>query len=444
MRAVAVLAGGAAAAHALTALAMPLLSRIYSPTDFGVLAVYTAIVTTIGVAAGLRFDVAVALPESADDGLALLCLSLLSASCVALVAAVIVGFGFERLSGWIDTPGIDQGKWLIPLGIFSAAAWSTFQNWQVRNGNFGLIAKSRLAQSGAAAASQISGGLFAVGPLGLMGGSFVGFLVSGIFLSRGAGPSVFGWVTQGKLGVLRRVAYEYRRFPAYSTWEALFNQAAIQLPIVVIAAATSASEAGSLMLALYVLQAPMALLGAAIGQAYLSRAPQALRDGSLANFTNEVLGKLVKVGAGPIVALGIVSPVIFPVVFGSAWDRAGWLVTWMTPWFVLQFIVSPVSMVLHVVGAQRMAMVLQLFSLVVRLGATWLAVRLAPMWVVEAYAVSGLLTYFVYFLVVKNCVGAVDRGGNACAINLVTGGRYVLPWAIGAFVILFLIRAITA
>lgn len=384
---------------------MPVLSRLYTPADFGLLAVYTAIVTTIGVAACLRFDVAVALPESEDDGVAILVLSLISAICVSLVVALMVGLAFDRLSVWVSEPGLAQAKWLIPLGIFSAAVWSALQNWQIRKSNFGLMAKARLAQSSVMAASQIGASMSALGPLGLLIGPPLGFLVSGMLLIRGAGFSMFDWVSRVKTGVLWRVAYEYRRFPAYSTWESLFNQAAIQLPIIVIAAATTASEAGNLMLALYVLQAPMALLGTAIGQAYLSRAPQAFRDGSLAIFTNEVLVKLVKVGAGPIIALGIASPVIFPIIFGPDWERAGWLAMWMTPWFVLQFIVSPVSMVLHVVGEQRMAMLLQLLSLVVRLGGTWIAAQWASTWVAEVYALSGLVFYCAYFLVIKYYLG---------------------------------------
>jgi hypothetical protein len=65
----------------------------------------------------------------------------------------------------------------------------------------------------------------------------------------------------------------YRRFPVYSTWEALANSAAIHVPVILVAAVAAPDEAGYLMLAMYVLQAPMSLIGAAVGQVYLSKAP---------------------------------------------------------------------------------------------------------------------------------------------------------------------------
>ncbi len=46
--------------------AMPLVTRLYSPQDFALLAVYLATVSLIGAIACLRFDVAI--PVAQDDG----------------------------------------------------------------------------------------------------------------------------------------------------------------------------------------------------------------------------------------------------------------------------------------------------------------------------------------------------------------------------------------
>lgn len=433
LRAISVLVGGTAAAHAVTALAMPLLSRLYGPAEFGGLAVFMGIVTTVSVAACLRFDVAVALPESDDDGMTLLVLSLIAALGVALMASLVVVLIFDQLSGWIKEPALHQGKWLIPAGIFGAAAWSALQNWQIRKHNFGLMAQARFAQSTVTAGTQAGAAFAGVGSLGLLLGPTLAFFASSALFLRRGWREFGNWFCRRRIAEMRRVAHEYRRFPIYSTWEALFNQAAIHLPIIMIAAVATAAEAGYLMLAMYVLQAPMGLLGAAIGQAYLSRAPQALRDGRIVEFTDEVLANLIKTGAGPIVAVGILSPVIFPLLFGTAWDRAGWLVTWMTPWFLFQFLASPVSMVLHVLGAQRAAMQLQLFSLLVRLGVTWLAVQVLPERVAESYALSGAVVYLGYFAVIQAHLGST--GENARGVALFAAARWVVPWVFGSLMV---------
>lgn len=440
LRAVSVLVSGTAAGYAVTALAMPVLSRLYTPADFGLLAVFTGIVTTIGVAASLRYDVAVALPESNDEAIALLVLSLLVALLVSLLALVIVGWSFEPFTRWIAQPGIDQARWLIPLGIFLAAAWSALQNWHLRGHRFGLLAKARIGQAAVCVATQAGGALTGFGSVALLAGLPAGYLASGVIYLASAWKDLADWLGRGPHARLVTVAREYRRFPAYSTWEALFNQAAIHLPILLIAGATTTAEAGYLMLGVYVLQIPMSLLGSAIGQAYLSRAPSAFREGHLLGFTNDVLANLVKGGAGPILAVGIVAPVAMPLVFGAPWERAGWLVTWMTPWFLLQFLASPVSMALHVVGAQRAAMSLQLFALITRLGMTWLAIQLANERVAEAYALSGAVTYLGYLALIKRYLRRTSHEESRLSFRpcLV----WIAPWLIGGSLLAILINRI--
>jgi len=415
---------------------MPFLSRLYGPTDFGALAVFTGIVTTISVAACLRYDIAVALPERDDESLALLALSFLAAGVVALLASVVVALAFDWFAGWVREPAVYHAKWLIPLGIFVAAVWSALQNWHIRKRHFGLMAQAKLGQSGAAVGAQAGLALSGAGAWGLLAGPPLGFAISGLWLLRNSWGEFVGWLRRCSLVELRRAAYAYRRYPAYSTWEALCNQAAIHLPVILIAGMATAAEAGYLMLAMYVLQAPMSLLGAAIGQVFLSKAPQAHREQQLNHFTSEVLTNLIKAGAGPILAAGILSPVVFPLVFGADWERAGWLVSWMVPWFLFQFIASPISMVLHVVGAQREAMILQAYALVVRLGCVWGTAMLFPDWIAEVYALSGGVVYLSYFVVIQARLGVSAR--NWWGV-FVAGWRWVVPWVIGSLLMALVI-----
>ncbi|GGY27465.1 hypothetical protein GCM10008098_20670 [Rhodanobacter panaciterrae] len=220
---------------------------------------------------------------------------------------------------------------------------------------------------------------------------------------------------------MRKMFHAYDRFPKYSTFEGLANTAGIQLPVIIIAALAVGPEAGYLMLATRAMAAPMTLIGSSVAQVYLSRAPEELRRDSLGEFTAKVIGGLAKSGVGPLIFAGIISPVAFPIIFGEEWRRAGDIVGWMTPWFVAQFLASPVSMTLHVTGHQRRALVLQLFGVIVRVGAVLLAAKFAADDVVEIYAVSGFLFYLVYVYVVVIVSGMRLQ-------RLIAVLREALPW----------------
>src|SRR5690349_9462435 len=62
------LASGTAFGQGLVVLASPLLTRLYRPADFGVLAVYIAIISIFDVIAALCYELAIPLPQ--DDVMA--------------------------------------------------------------------------------------------------------------------------------------------------------------------------------------------------------------------------------------------------------------------------------------------------------------------------------------------------------------------------------------
>jgi O-antigen/teichoic acid export membrane protein len=392
--------------HGLTAAALPVLTRLYSPADFGLLAVFVGVVSMISVAICLRFDIAVALPERDVEALSLLALAGGTALVVALLIAAVILAAPEAVAGVLSQRDLESHLWLVPVSAFFAGICSALQMWFVRKKTFALIAKSRVSQSAAGAGTQIGLGVLTVGTIGLLIGQALSFIAASVVLA-------YRFFRETPLTVMKEAIawrqlkstfHTYDRFPKYSTFEALCNSVSIQLPIIMIAAMAAPAEAGFLMMAMYAMQAPMALIGGAIAQVYLSRAAEEHREGRLQAYTVDVLQGLVKTGVGPLLAVGILAPVVFEPVFGAGWQRAGVLVAWMTPWFVMQFLASPISMTLHVTGHQSAALLLQLAGLTMRVASVWLAAQLATNHLAETYAVTGLVFYSLYLMTVLHYV----------------------------------------
>lgn len=406
LRSVLVLVSGTAFAHAITAMALPVLTRLYTPNDFSLLAVFSSLLSIISVAACLRLDIAIPMPERDSEAFDLLVLALGSTLVVSSVLGAIVLITPSWVAETIGRPEQEPYLWLLPIGILLAGSYSTLQNWFIREKQFPLIARSRIVQSAASVGTQIGMAGFASAPIGLL----VGYLLNTGSACLGLGYRFLRQERhkQNAPGLnrtrLKRTWSAYNRFPKYSTWEALCNSAAIQAPVIMIAALAAGSEAGYLLLAMSVIQAPMSLFGTAIGQVYFSRAPQEYRNGRLGKFTAETLSGLIKAGVGPLLAVGILSPIIFGPLFGEGWERAGVLVAWMTPWFIMQFLASPISMALHVTGHQRIVFVLQAFGLVFRVLTVWVVAQLANESISEAYAVSGAFFYLIYLWLILRCV----------------------------------------
>jgi len=409
LRSVGVLVGGTTLAQALVALSLPVVSRLYTPNDFALLAVFAGLLSVLSVAACLRFDLAVPMPEDDADAANVLALALGFSLLFSIALALAVLTAAEPIAVRLRQPALQPYLWLIPIGVLCAGTYNALQSWAVRTRSFSTIARTRVSQALAATGTQIGAGWLGFTPVGLLLGQV---------LSAGAGcmglavralrkdSNALSKVSHSRMRAQFRV---YDRFPKFSTLEAACNAAGMHLPIIIIAAVAVGPEAGYLMLAMAAMQAPMALIGNAVAQVYLSRAPQEYRDGTLDTFTTSVLGGLLKAGVGPFVFAGLVAPQAFSIIFGQEWYRAGVLVSWMTPWFVTQFLAVPVSMALHVTSNQRTALALQLGGLVLRVASVAVAGRIAVQYVAEAYALSGFAFYGIYILTVVTVVGAERR-----------------------------------
>jgi len=176
--------------------------------------------------------------------------------------------------------------------------------------------------------------------------------------------------------------------------------------VLIIAALAIGPEAGFILLATRAMGTPVTLIGGAVGQIFLSRAPAEMRADRLPEFTTEVLRGLALVGVAPLVFIGVIAPSAFVLIFGEEWRRAGELVAWMTPWFVLKLLSSPISMVMHVKMFQRAMLGLMVAGLILRLAITLGAYFIDTRYITEGYALSGAVFYFVALAVYLHATGA--------------------------------------
>lgn len=418
LRSVVVLAGGTAFAQGLPILVMPLLTRIYSPGDFGALGIFAALLGMLAVVAGLQYETSIPIPEADETAANLAAVALACVAVTAALTAVAVAVFAGRIAALVNLPGSPATLWLLPIGVAATGGYTTCQYWAVRKKVFPRIARTRLVQSISAAAVQLGAGYAGAGSVGLVSGLVVNNGMGSFGLARGAYRESRAAIGAINWGAMKRAASQFRRFPQFVALEGLANAAAIQVPVLLIAHQVAATEVGFLMLAMRVIQVPMSLVGTAVSQVFYADAVAEHRAGRLAPFTAEVIGNLAKVGVGPLIFAGIVAPTLFGPLFGAGWTRAGLLVAWMTPWFVFQFLASPVSMLLYVTSNQATAMALQLSGFIFRTGTVLLAAALVPgRPVSEVYALSGFVFYLVYLIVLFRAasiplhqIGRVGRG----------------------------------
>jgi O-antigen/teichoic acid export membrane protein len=374
------------------------LTRLYSPDEFEAFTVFSAFCSILAVGACLRFDLAIPIARDNQDATTLWHLSLTSALVVAVLGVIayqsilVTGIFPETIAA-----APPELAWVsVAAGVF--AAFAAQVGMSLRSGRYSEIAKSKLVQSVSMNSFQIGMGLAGGGPSGLIVGFLLSPLAGLLYLGRFS-VSRSLW-TRPRWADLSKVFRSFSGYPKFSTIEAIANSAGIHVPIILIAFALPGSEAAYVALAMTVLQVPMALAGNSVGQVFLSKGADEFANRRLPEFVAERIGDLAVVGIGPFLFAAMVAPEVFAFVYGSPWKAAGEILVMLTPAHMMSFLVVPVATALYVIGSLRTAMVVQLAGAALRMTSVALAVLAGGKQAVAAYAISGVMMYTVFLVVV--------------------------------------------
>jgi O-antigen/teichoic acid export membrane protein len=370
-RSIILLAGGTAVGQLVTVLASPILTRLYTPSDFGVVAVFVAILAILQSVATLRYELAIPLAPDDQSAADLLALCGLALALVAGVVSVLVWVFGDAVEGWANNPELGTFLWLLPVGLLAVGGSQALSYWVVRKKAYIRVARTRITQAVAQVGAQAAIGALREGPAGL---------VIGAVLGRTGGIASYlslAWkhdretLTGVSWAGIRRAARRYRRFPVFSSGSAFLNSAGGQLPTILLGAFYGPTVLGWFALTQRIIGLPLVVVGNAVTQAYLGEASAHLHGdrSPLRRLYFRSTRRLAIVGLFPLALLTIGGPWLFTHVFGSSWTEAGTYVRVLAPMYYIQFIVVPLSQTLTIFERLQLQLVYDVIRLVVGIGA---------------------------------------------------------------------------
>ncbi|MCU4311799.1 oligosaccharide flippase family protein [Acinetobacter variabilis] len=394
LKSVGLLVGGTAGAQLLLIAATPFLTRLYSPSDFGILAAFVALLAFFTVVANGRYELAIHLPEKIEDTVAITVLAFLCLLFTTFIVIVSTIFLSQPIANLLNAPQLASYLWLLPLAVFFVGLYQICNAWYVRQKQYKDIAGTKVLQSILTLLIQLS--TFKLAAFGLMLGQTLGQGAGSIKLSlKSIKNTKEFWSVQ--FHQIKTVAKRYKSFPIYSTWTGLFNTASLQLAPLVFLSLFGATVAGLYALTLKLVSLPISLIGQAIGSVFLSEAPKAQREGRLNTLVLQFNKKLVQLGCLPTAILIVFGPELFVFVLGEQWYKAGEYAQWLAPWIFLQFQWTPLSNLTVVLELQKEALISQLLTFFARFGALFYAIGagMAADHAIQLFAVISALVYFV-------------------------------------------------
>lgn len=386
-----ILASGSVMARVVALAAVPILTRIYRPEDYGVLALFAACVAAAVPLATLRYQVAIPLPRSDRVAAQVLVLALLLVVVVTIACVLLIWIGGDAVFKLLAIEALAPYRWLIAVAIAGTGTYEVFQYWSLRQKRMRAVARTLVVQSVVGSATKIGLGLASYLPVGLLVGQIMKQGGGVVSLARQFWLDMRGQCPRTSPRRLSFVARRYAGFPTMRLPSQLLLVAAAQLPVWLVARTFGVDTAGQFALAFTTLALPISLTVQSVGNAYYAEIARLgkHRRAEIRRLTHDIMKKLALVASLPVLFLVFFGPAAFAIVFGDAWRSAGGFAQAMVLYLFMQIVTAPVLHVLTVFERNRQFLVINLVRVVLVLSAFLLAdtVGFDSMETVIAYSV---------------------------------------------------------
>jgi O-antigen/teichoic acid export membrane protein len=405
VRGVLLLGGGATASQVILMASAPLLTRLYTTEQFGLVAVFGSMLSILSVVSTLRYELAIPIAKDDEEAVHAVVLGLFVALGMSLLAFFSVVCFRGQIAAAVNLQTMAGYLWLLPLGLLLRSIYQIFYYWCLRVKAFSAIARTNLTQSIGSVVVQVGGASF--GSIALLLGQVVGQAAGISSLAVLAVRNRWDLFKTVRFKQVLWVGWRYRQFPYFSTWGGLLNTIGTQMPPVLFAVLFSPAAAGIYALAHRVLSLPMSLVGQAIGNVFLAKAADASREGNLAVLVARVHEKLAQIAMPPALVIAIIAPELFVWVFGSEWHEAGVFARLMAPMLYFQFILSPISTLFCVLEKEDQGMVLQGIMVIARclslvIGAGFGDLRLSVL-LFSLVSAASYLSFLAWIVLISGC-----------------------------------------
>ena len=354
---------GTTIAQAIPIAISPILTRIYTPEDFGVLALFISITTILGTIANGRYELAIVLPKRDNNALEFTALSIIITMGFSLLLVILVILFHDSLLSYLNNDRFSFWLYLIPLSVLLFSLFNILNYYHTRKKEYKIITKARMSRSVVMALIQtLVGLLFRVGG-GLIGGSIVSYIAGNyVMLRNRIGKHIFGEIQASSL---LQQGKRYINFPKYSLFGSLANILSIHVISIFITTVYSATILGFYSLVYRVLAMPLTLIGNSLGQVYLQEAVEEKNKTGITIVTfRSTLIKLVAITIPIFGILYLFIDDLFAFIFGNEWQIAGVYAKILLPLFFIRFIVSPLTVTCSIFEKQKIALIWQAFFLV--------------------------------------------------------------------------------
>ena len=385
-------------AQAIGILIYPILTRLYGPSDFGLLNLFLSIGGVLALLSTGEYQSAILLPARENEAAGVARVALLVIGVWLAIIALSIPFA-RPIAKLLETPSLASYYWLLLPYVGVMGCWTVYNAWLTRKRNFNRISTYQLNQSATGVLTKLLFG-------------WAGWLRSGLIISSVLSPFValgtavcrsreeFKNLWHRSERTPRELANKYRRFPLYSLPRNLVNNLSGNLPALLLTPYFGLNELGFFAMAITLAFRPITMITSSLHQVLFERVAQAVREReNVWRWLSRRWLQLAAVVLPVMILLTIGMPWLVRVFLGAGWSETATLIRYMMPWLTCVFLIAPLAFISEVFGRQRLFLIIEVIYLALRIGAMVIGIIIHSFeWAIILMSVAGTVMLLVQMI----------------------------------------------
>lgn len=338
-------------AQVILIITTPIITRLYSPTEFGEFTIFSNIAMILIPIINARYDLLIVNTKNDRSANILSQISFLISLLILLILIPIFA-----ISAWLY-PNFILDFIFIIIMLFLVSLTNIFTNYLNKERKYKVLSLINVFRAGSMALLQIIFGLLALGSLGLIIGFSLSY-IAGITLGYKTFKKHFNIVRDKE--ETKALFLENKNQLVYSTPSILLNSLSFSVVVFFIGILYTNTEVGIYGMAIRVLGIPVTIISLGLSKIFMQQANDYyIEYGNFRNLLLKFSSILVIVSIILYVPLYLFSEELVNILLGHSWVDAITVIKIVIPLFVIRLIVSTVSLSVIVLQKQQLELILQ-------------------------------------------------------------------------------------
>ncbi len=347
-----ILASGTIISQIIPFIIAPIISRLYFPTDYALLASYTAITAIITILSTGMYDSALMLDKKDKIAINTASIALIITIFISSITLLII-----LILKYLNAPYLNSvGNWMfiIPVTVFFQGGYQTLNFWNNRKSRYKQLANNKIITSSITALITVLLGYYHFHEKGLLVSLVVGQIMSFMILLFQTYHKDKHLVAHINRVRLKRSFKLHQDFPIYNLPQGFLDSLKESSLVWIISFYFGTTALGSFSFAKSILMRPLQIISGAVSQVFYQRASkQYLDTGDIFSISKKTFLTLFFIGLPFAIIMYLFGENVFILVFGKDWKLAGYFSEILIFWLFVSFISSPFGSIPIILKKQK-------------------------------------------------------------------------------------------